>query len=407
MTTIDSGTEAASTDLDHHSAYFRENNFAIYSEFRDRCPVLHSTAWDGFWLFLGYDAIVDAAQDAELFGNGVEKAVPALSPDPLIPIDIDPPLHGACRRIVLPRFSPGAAQRWRPRIRQLAAELVDDFIETGRADIVQQLTTPLPARWILQMLGLDDSRWPEWVEWIHSAIHDRSHDPERASNGVMNIYGAIVTAMQHRRTNGFGDDLISVILQAEVDGAPLTEEQLIGYIFLLLLAGMDTTSGLTGNALVRLEEDPALRQQLIDDPELLDAATEEFLRHDTPTQGLYRVVKRDCEFHGHKLRAGDRVMLMFASGNRDPKVFDKPEEIDLTRSSNRHLAFSLGAHRCLGSNFARVMFQEMISEILARLPDFAIDGEIVRFEDAGEVYAVRHLPIRFTPGPRLNSGSGP
>jgi cytochrome P450 len=406
MTTTDSQTEGASTDLDHHSEYFRENNYAIYSEFRERCPVLHSTAWDGFWLFLGYDAIVDAAQDAELFGSGVEKAVPPLSPDPLIPIDIDPPLHGAYRRIVLPRFSPGAAERWRPRIRQLATELVDDFIESGRADIVQQLTTPLPARWILQMLGLDDSRWSEWVHWIHSTIHDRTHDPERAGIGVTNIYGSIIAAMEDRRANGFGDDLISIILQAEVEGAPLTDEQVIGYVFLLMLGGMDTTSGLTGNALVRLDEDPALRQQLIDDPGLLGPATEEFLRHDTPTQGLYRLVKRDCEFHGQQLRAGDRVTLMFASGNRDPKVFNEPEEIDLTRSPNRHLAFSLGPHRCLGSNFARVMFQEMIAEVLERIPDFAIDGEVVRFEDAGDVYAVRHLPIRFTPGPRLGSRLG-
>jgi cytochrome P450 len=284
--------------------------------------------------------------------------------------------------------------------------LVDDFIESGRADIVQQLTTPLPARWILQMLGLDDSRWPEWVHWIHSSIHDRTHDPERAGEGVTNIYSSIMAAMEDRRTNGFGDDLISIILQAEVEGAPLTDEQVIGYVFLLMLGGMDTTSGLTGNALVRLHNDPALRQQLIDDPALLDTATEEFLRHDTPTQGLYRIVKRDCEFHGQQLSAGDRVTLMFASGNRDPKVFDEPEEIDLTRSPNRHLAFSLGPHRCLGSNFARVMFQEMISEILERIPDFAIDGEVVRFEDAGDVYAVRHLPIRFTPGPRHASRLG-
>jgi cytochrome P450 len=222
----------------------------------------------------------------------------------------------------------------------------------------------------------------------------------------MNIYSSIMAAMEDRRTNGFGDDLISIILQAEVEGAPLTDEQVIGYVFLLMLGGMDTTSGLTGNALVRLHEDPALRQQLIDDPALLDTATEEFLRHDTPTQGLYRIVKRDCEFHGQQLSAGDRVTLMFASGNRDPKVFDEPEEIDLTRSPNRHLAFSLGPHRCLGSNFARVMFQEMISEVLERIPDFAIDGEVVRFEDAGDVYAVRHLPIRFTPGPRHASRLG-
>lgn len=395
-----------SVDLDHHSAYFCEHNYEIYEDLRARCPIAHSNAWGGFWMLVDYQDVYDAAQDPDLFSSAMEKGIPlAGNPGPFIPIDIDPPQLQQYRRIALPWFSPSSARTLEPMFRELATELIDEFIETGEADIVGQLTTPLPARWILRMLGFDESRWREWVGWIHATVHDRSHDPDKAIASVTNIYTSMGAEMARRRAGGYGDDLLSAIMQAEVDGRPLSDEQVIGYAFLVLLGGMDTTSGLTGNALVRLAEQPELRQRLIDGAGLLPKATEEFLRHDTPAQGLARIVTRDCEFKGHRLRQGDRVLLMFAAANRDPKVFPSPGRIDFDRVGNRHLAFGAGVHRCLGSNHARVMFQVMISEILARLPDYTISGEIERFPDAGDVYAVRRLPIRFTSGRRL-SGSG-
>jgi cytochrome P450 len=173
------------------------------------------------------------------------------------------------------------------------------------------------------------------------------------------------------------------------------------YTLMMMLGGMDTTSGLTGNALLCLMERPELRQVLIDDPGLLASATEEFLRHSTPTLGLGRTIKRSEQFHGQELRAGEFAMLMWAAANRDPAMFEDPATIDFHRPNTRkHMAFGVGVHRCLGSHMARMMFQEMMSEILQRLPDFELKGEPVRFEDAGEVYAVRRLPIKFTPGPR-------
>lgn len=395
------GTREPTTDLDHHSAHFREHNYEIYEDLRGRCPVARSSAWDGFWLLLNYQDVYDADQDNELFSSAMEKGIPlAGNPDPFIPIDSDPPLLAQYRKIVLPWFSPTAAKNLEPTFRRIATELIDEFIEAGEADIVGQLTTPLPARWILGMLGFDESRWPEWVEWIHATVHERAHDPEAALAAVTNIYTNIVTEMQARRSGGYRDDLLSVIMQGKVDGEPLTDEIVIGYAFLMLLGGMDTTSGLTGNALVHLAEQPELRRRLLAEPDILPKATEEFLRHDTPSQGLARIVTRDQEFRGQQLHAGDRVLLMFAAANRDPAVFDDPDRIDFDRAPNRHLAFGVGAHRCLGSNHARVMFQVMISEILARLPDYTIAGGIERFPDAGDVYAVRRLPIRFTAAAR-------
>jgi cytochrome P450 len=402
VTDLESLPEDLTTHLDQHSDYFRENVYDVYRELRPKCPMVHSEKWGGFWAFLEYKDVYDAEQVAEIFSSGAGKEVPPVEGTvPFIPIDYDPPLVQDYRKIALPFFSPAAAKALEPTFRRLATELIDGFIEAGEADIIEQLTTPLPARWILQMLGFDESQWPEWVELIHGTVHELATDPEKSGAAAIQIYTNISAEMARRREHGYRDDLLSTLMQGHADGKPLDDMQILGYAFLMLLGGMDTTSGLTGNALVRLQEQPELRARLINEPALLPKATEEFLRHDTPTQGLPRIVAKDCEFNGQQFTAGERVLLMFAAANRDPKVFDDPDRIDFDRVGNRHLAFGAGPHRCMGSNHARMMFQVMMSEILTRLPDYTISGEVERFADAGSVYAVRRLPIRFTPGPRL------
>jgi cytochrome P450 len=401
VTGVDSLGEDLAAQMDHHSDFFREHIYQVYEELRPQCPMVHSQKWGGFWAFLDYDDVYDAEQVSEIFSSKPGREVPAAGNTfPFIPIDYDPPLVQDYRKIALSFFSPGAAKALEPTLRRLATELIDDFIESGEADIVRQLTTPLPARWVLQLLGFDESRWPEWVDWIHATVHDLASDPDSSAAAAGQIYVNITAEMEKRRTEGYGEDLLSTLMQGQVNGVPLDDGEILGYAFLMLLGGMDTTSGLTGNALVRLEEQPELRERLIREPGLLSKATEEFLRHDTPTQGLPRIVTKDCEFNGQQFSAGERVLLMFAAANRDPKVFEDPDRIDFDRVGNRHLAFGAGPHRCMGSNHARVMFQVMMSEILTRLPDYTISGEIDRFDDAGAVYAVRRLPIRFTPGPR-------
>ena len=206
--------------------------------------------------------------------------------------------------------------------------------------------------------------------------------------------------MDKRRDRPADADLFSRIVHGELDGEPLDEVQISMYGMLMMLGGMDTTSGLTGNALLQLCEHPELRQQLIDDPSLLTSATEEFLRHDTPTLGLGRTTTRDVEIGGCVIPEGEKVLLMWAAANRDPAIFENPDEIDFSRENRKHLSFGVGAHRCLGSNLAREMFKVMLEEMLRRLPDFDLAGEPVRYEDAAEVYGLSSLPIRFTPGTR-------
>lgn len=395
-------------DLDHHGAAFRDDNKgAVRRLHATGCPLGHSDAHGGFWAIYGYDAVFDAVQDTELFSSAHApddpKGVPPASYDiPLLPIDVDGAAVQEYRRVVLPWLSPGGARRDEPLLRALCTELVDDFIERGSCDLAQELLTPLPARWILELLGWQPERWREWIDWVHASIHDRTENPAKAEAAVASIFENIMKEMAARRAQP-GDDIFSAILAAQPHGAPLTDEQVIGYAYLLLLGGMDTTAGLTGNVIELLDQRPDLRQRLIDDPSLIPQATEEFLRHESPSYGLYRTVTRDVEFHGQPLRKGEKVILMFPAAGLDPAAFDDPEAVDFERTGNRHMAFGLGPHRCLGSHHARLMFQVMLGEILTRMPDFRISGDVVRFKDAGDVYAIRNLPVTFTPGPRVGA----
>ncbi len=402
MTQADS-RQRAEVDLDHHSPEFREDPFARFRQMRESgCPVAHSDHYDGFWAFADYSSVFDAARDDDLFRSYPSVGVPASGmPFPILPIESDPPQTSELREATLRQFSPGSAERARPIAREIATELIDAFIERGECDIVGELTTPLPARVILRLLEWDETRYHDWVSWVHSTVHDRSHDPDRAAAAGMAMFGEINKQLTERRAQGLGDDLFSDIIRGTLDGKPLDDIQITMYGFLMMLGGMDTTSGFTGNVLLRLTQDPHLRQALLNEPALIESGTDEFLRTCTPTLGLARTVSRDCEFHGQPLRDGDRAILMWAAANRDPDIFADPDHLDLHRANARkQMAFGVGIHRCLGSHFAKMMFQVMVAEVLERLPDFELAGQYERFEDAGEVYAVRKLPIRFTPGPR-------
>jgi len=402
MTETAESTPRAKVDLDHHSPRFREDPFGRFREMRSTCPVAHSDHYDGFWALVDYSSVFDAARDDDLFNSYPSIGVPASGmPFPILPIESDPPDTQELRGVTLRQFSPGSAEKARAAALEMTNEAIDEFIERGECDLVGELTTPLPARLILRLLNFDESRCMEWVYWVHTLVHERAHDPEKAGIAGMELFAEIGKHLEQRRAEGLGDDLFSDILRGTLNGKPLDDTQITMYTFLMMLGGMDTTSGLTGNVLLRLCEEPDLRRKLLHDPGLVKKGTDEFLRCCTPTLGLARTVSRDTEFHGQPLRTGDRAILMWAAANRDPAVFVNPDTLDLSRANaKKHMAFGVGIHRCLGSHYAKMMFQVMLGQVLERLPDFKLAGEPERFEDAGEVYAVRKLPVRFTPGPR-------
>ena len=402
MTQADSRSRAE-IDLDHHSPEFREDPYGHFQQMRESgCPVAHSDHHEGFWVLADYAPVFEASRDDDLFRSIPSIGVPASGmPFPILPIESDPPHTQQLREVTLRQFSPGSAERARSMATEIADEAIDQFIERGECDVVGELTTPVPARIILRLLKWDESRAMDWVNWVHTTVHDRAHDPDGAAAAGMEMFGEINKQIEQRRSEGLGDDLFSDILRGTLDGKPLDDIQITMYGFLMMLGGMDTTSGFTGNVLLRLCQDRELRDQLIADPALIKTGTDELLRLFTPTLGLARTVSRDTEFHGQPLCQGDRAILMWAAANRDPAMFSDPHAVDLHRENARkQMAFGVGIHRCLGSHYAKMMFQVMLNKILERLPDFELAGDYERFEDAGEVYAVNKLPIRFTPGKR-------
>jgi cytochrome P450 len=404
------GTDAKHViDFDHHGPMLRDHNTEQLKELmynEGGCPMGWSTAHGGHWAIWGYDALYDAVQDAETFSSThlppeCPKGVPgALYPDPLIPIDYDGQEQQDYRKVVLNWFNPGHATSMESRIQEICDDLIDDFIEVGHADLAYELFTALPAIVTLEMLGWEAHRWREWVGWVHSFIHDGTHDPERAMQSTMLMYGSINAEIERRR-HELGDDLFSDMMRTPVAGKLLSDDELRNFATLVLLGGMDTTSGVTGNSLLLIDQDPALRQQIIDNVDQMPKIIEEFLRVAGPGGGLYRRVTKDVEFHGEPMHEGEKVLMMFWAANRDPKAFPDPEQIDIFRTNNRHMAFGLGPHRCLGSHHARRMFATLMTGIFTRIPDFHVQWDgVERFEDCGSVYAVRHLPVTFAPGRR-------
>ncbi|MFM2073673.1 MAG: 1,8-cineole 2-endo-monooxygenase, partial [Actinomycetota bacterium] len=250
-------------DFDHHSAEFRDNNTEVFKGLMYNeagCPMGWSESYGGFWAVWGYDAVYEAVQDWHTFSSAhspqCPKGVPAAPYEaPLIPIDYDGPLQQDFRKVVLNWFNPGHARALVPRIEEICNELIDNFIEKGAADLSYELFTALPAIVTLEMLGWDAARWPEWVEWVHRMIHDSVVDPEGAMVAVGNLYGNIGNEIAKRREQ-LGDDLFSDMMRTPVNGTLLTDEQLRDFAFLVLLGGMDTTAGATGNSLLLIDRDP-------------------------------------------------------------------------------------------------------------------------------------------------------
>ncbi|MFE5567678.1 cytochrome P450 [Amycolatopsis japonica] len=396
------GDADAEIHFDHHSPSFRQNPYKVFSELRNQCPVVHSTAHGGFWVLTDHASVYEAARDDTLFSSAETVGIPPSGmPFPIIPSESDPPQTQQFRTITLSAFSPKAVKALHSTMREIATELIDSFVERGECDIVAELTNPLPARMMLRMLGFDESTWQSWVDRAHAVIHDRTHSPEAAQAAAGSIMAELGREIAKRRDADPEADVFARIVHGTVDGNPLNDDQIMMYGLQMILGGMDTTSGLTSNTLFELCTNSDVRDRLLEDRSLLPAATEEFLRHGTPVLNQARTVTRDAEFHGRRLRKGDRVMLAWASANHDPTVFENPEQVDLDRTDVRHLSFGVGAHRCLGSNLAREMFVVMLDEVLTRLPDFHLSGTPEKFPDAGEVHAMRRMRIAFTPGPRV------
>jgi cytochrome P450 len=323
-------------------------------------------------------------------------------------LEMDPPKQRHYRQALNPYLSPAAIARWVPVVDEVVRACIDEKIESGRIDFVDDLANIVPAVMTMGLLGAPISSYEVYVEPTHASVYLRPDSPEmldvRRKQGEMNV--EMAARLQAVKANGGPPGLIHALVNATVNGETPSDKEVIGVIALVIGGGFDTTTALTAHAVEWLSEHPSERIKLSAQRDtLLDSATEEFLRFYTPAAGDGRTITAPCELGGQKFEEGDRVWISWAMANRDPAVFPNPHEIDLERTGNRHLGFGIGIHRCIGSNVARVVFKRMLLGILDRMPDYQCDPEgAMHYGTIGVINGMRHLPATFTPGKRLGPG---
>ncbi len=400
MTDIAAGPRDWATEFDHTREDYAAAAPAIWDELRERCPVAHSPAHGGVWLPVRHADVTAIANDTENFSSeGV--IVNAFKPEDLAPkgyappITSDPPFHAGARRLLLPAFSPRQVERWEEATRAACRELIDDILQRpdGLADAAVDYAQHIPVRVIAEMLGLPREDGDRFRTFIHRIIETPGQHADLPYEETLVHY--LSQVIIQRRREPHRDDLIGFLLQAEMDGQPLTDEHVFGTIALLIVAGIDTTWSALGASLWHLAQHPEDRHRLVEDPEVAPFALEEFLRFYSPVT-MARITANDTEIGGCPVPARDWVLLAFPAANRDPEAFERADEFVIDRQRNRHLAFGLGIHRCLGSNLARMELRVALEEWLARIPDYELaDPDGVRWS-TGQVRGPRTLPIRIT-----------
>ena len=389
-----------STDYDILDDEYVADPYPIWEDLREQCPVAHSDRWGGSWLPTRYADVVAVAHDVEHFSSsdvGVltfteGERPPAPIEIPLPPIDADPPRHTWARRLLLPWFSHTRVDSYEPVTRDLCNRLIDGFVDAGSADAAQDYAQQIPVRVIALVLGVPEELSDTFTGWV-SDILQYAHDEVRQARGRDGLAAYLMGELEVRRNNP-GDDLISELLHAEVDGAPVDDLDILGIAALTLIAGVDTTWSSIGSSMLHLATHPDDVRRLIEEPEIMPLAIEELLRAYSPVT-MARIAVDDIELAGCPVQAGDKVLLNFPGANRDPEAFDRPDDVILDRAKNRHVAFGVGIHRCAGSNLARMELGVAIETWLQRIPEFRLaDGADITWA-GGQVRGPRSVPVVF------------
>jgi cytochrome P450 len=383
-----------------------------WREARERCPVGWTDRDGGYWVVSGYDEVAAAFRDWEHFSSArtdpeISSIVLGNSRLPLLtPEEIDPPDWYPVRRILSELLAPRAAERLRPRARHWTTHFVDQFIEHGECEFTHDLSVPVPGSVTLEWLGFPESDWRMIAAAFHDVAAYSHHTPEYRTAQL--AFGNVMTSIREEvaaREHSPRDDAMTAIIYHEIDGERIARETAESIVFMTVGGGVDTTTALIGAALLHLSQVPDDRQRLLDDPDLLVTATEEFLRFYPPARSHARTVTEDFEFAGCPMRRGDRVLLGEISAGRDEQAFPDAETFVIDRNPNRHLSFGVGLHRCVGSHLARIEFAEVITAVLTRLPDFEIDETaVVEYPNWSTIGGWARLPATFTPGPKLGTG---
>ena len=388
------------TDFDVLSRPYVDDPFAIWDDLRHACPVAHTDRRGSTWLPTTYKDVVALAHDIEHFSSLDITVIPFTGEEPdepvlpygVPPISVDPPLHTWTRRLLLPWFSHRKVDSYEPMTRELCNRLIDGFLADGRADAAAEYAQQIPVRVIAAILGVPESLSDTFTGWVRDVL-EFADDEERRRDGTIALIEYFVAEVERRKTEP-GDDLLSALLQTEMDGEPIEVAIVLGVAALTLIAGVDTTWSAIGSSLWHLATHPEDAKTLATDPEAMPLAVEELLRAYSPVT-MARVVTSDLEFEGCPMKAGDKVLMNFPAANRDPEAFEHPDQVILDRAHNRHVAFGSGIHRCAGSNLARMELRVAIEEWLRRIPEFRVEPGAEVTWAGGQVRGPRSVPVVF------------
>jgi cytochrome P450 len=392
-------------DFDVMDPDYLADPFSIWDELRSTCPIPHTNRRKSSWMPLRYEDVTAIAHDIEHFSSLKVAVIPGdEDEDPnadfegpnleygLPPISADPPLHTWTRRLLLPWFSHKRVETYEEMTRDLCRGLLDRFADTGHADAAADYAQQIPVRVIARILGVTSEMADTFTGWVRDVL-EFADDAERRQRGAEGLLYFFVDQLEQRK-NSPGDDLLSELLQTEVDGQAVDDGIVLGMAALVLIAGVDTTWSGIGSSLWHLATHPEDCKRLVAEPELMPTALEELLRAYAPVT-MAREVTQDYEYAGCPMKAGDKVLMNFPAANRDPEAFEDPDVVQLDRAHNRHVAFGSGIHRCAGSNLARMELRVALEEWLARIPEFSLaPGETIAWA-GGQVRGPRVLPVVF------------
>ncbi len=381
--------------FDHLSAEVAQTMPDTMARMRSIGPVTHSEAHDSFWVVAGYEEAVDAAQNWASFSS--EHGLSATNSQTYIrnlPVEVDPPAQRVYKRMLNPHFTPAAVSQWEPQTRAMVTRLIDAFIDDGECEFMDALARPLPSQAFFEyVIGAPAEDLEKVAYW--AATSSIPQHPQAAEHGAA-LYGWIKDFIATRRTQPPRGDVVDAVSNAAVEGRPITEDEIIGSIQLIMLGGLETTAGVLGQMIIRFCRQPEIADLLRGRPELIPEGIQELMRLDPSFVAIGRYAVKDTELGGKTIKAGDRVLIHWASANRDGREFANPDEFDLSRQ-NRHLSFGVGPHRCLGSNLAKMNMRIVLEEVLRRMDNIRLaDGAEIRYH-AALTRSPASVPITFTP----------
>jgi cytochrome P450 len=381
---------------DPYDSAVHDDPYPLYARLRALDGVYHNEERE-FWALARFDDVLTALHDPATFSSA-EGITVGPAPTALLPMMImmDPPRHDRLRRLVSRAFTPRAIAALERRIEEIAAELVDSLSEGDDADFVTSFAEPLPTMVIAELLGVDVADRAFFKAMSNRLVRQdplRESGREDGLEAAGALYGYFDAVVQDRRRHP-GEDLVSLLTQADIDGEALSHEELLGFCFLLLVAGNETTTNLLGNGAIVLHDHPEIRSRIAATPTMLGDAVEELLRFDSPVQGLARTTTRPTRIRDTDIPARSQVLLLFGSANRDAAEFPDADTYDPDRRAERHLAFGHGTHFCLGASLARLETRVGLAALLGADPAYEIDRGSLTWIASGPIRGPKTLHVR-------------